>query len=446
MLLSRVWWPLPCGNGGALPPAANTRERGTPDASPPRCARREGRHLRRWGTFALDILLAAGFASAAVAQSPPAPQPKVTIGFVEIDGDPRHEPIRAYERLVLKAREHPFAGAQVAIAEAQALTRVLKIDFALERITVKSVEAVAPAVLQARQDRDIHFFVLDAPADAFRPLAEAVRGRDLLLFNATAPDDWLRRELCRREVVHTLPSLAMNMDAIVQYLVSRKWRDVLLLHGPLPADIATAAAFELSVKKFGARVVAKKEFTTGTDPREREQNNPLLLTAINRDYDVVFVADDAFDFARQVPFQTVRARPVVGAIELEPVAWHWTWERNGGPQINTRFARATNGRRMEGADWAAWIAVKMVVQAALRTRSAEFGAQRAFILGDNSFDGYKGLAVSVRRWDQQLRQAVFLSAPYAVVASAPIEGFLHRTNTLDTLGDDEPETPCRLNR
>ena len=395
---------------------------------------------------ALGILLTAGFASTAVAQPAPAPQPKVTIGFVEIDGDPRHEPIRAYERLILRAREHPFAGAEVAIAEAQALTRVLKIDFALERITVKSADTVAPAVLQARQDHDIHFFVVDAPAEAFRPLAEAVRGRDVLLLNATAPEDWLRRDLCAREVVHTLPSLAMNMDAIVQYLVSRKWRDVLVLHGQLPADAATAAAFEASVKKFGARIVAKKEFTTGTDPREREKNNPLLLTAINRDYDVVFVADDAFDFARQLPFQTVRARPVVGAIELEPMAWHWTWERNGGPQINTRFSRAANGRHMESADWAAWIAVKMVVQATLRTGSAEFARQRSFILGDNSFDGYKGLAVSVRRWDQQMRQAVFLAAPYAVVASAPIESFLHRTNVLDTLGDDEPETPCRLNR
>jgi len=98
------------------------------------------------------------------------------------------------------------------------------------------------------------------------------------------------------------------------------------------------------------------------------------------------------------------------------------------------------------ADWAAWIAVKMVVQATLRTRSAEFAKQRAFIVGDSGFDGYKGLAVSVRRWDQQLRQAVFLAAPYAVVASAPVEGFLHRTNTLDSLGDDEPETPCKLNR
>jgi hypothetical protein len=33
-----------------------------------------------------------------------------------------------------------------------------------------------------------------------------------------------------------------------------------------------------------------------------------------------------------------------------------------------------------------------------------------------------------------------------VVARAPVEGFFHKTNELDTLGDDEPETPCRLNK
>jgi ABC transporter substrate binding protein (PQQ-dependent alcohol dehydrogenase system) len=410
-------------------------------------SREEGSHPRHRLGVASCVVLVANLASAAFAQTPPAPaQPRVTIGYIDIAGDPRHEPIKAYERIVLKQRESPFAAAQVGIEEAQALSRVLKIDFALERITVKSAEEVAPAVTKALQERGIHFFVVDAPADAFRPLAAAVRGRDVLLFNATAPDDWLRRDLCAREVVHTLPSLAMTMDGLTQYLVSRKWRDILVLQGPLPADAATVKAFENSVKKFGARIIANRPFKVGTDPREREQNNPLLLTAGTRDYDVIFIADDAFEFARQVPFQTVRPRPVVGAIDLEPVAWHWTWERNGGPQINVRFNRASGGRRMDSTDWAAWIAVKMVVQGTLRTRSAEFSKQREFILSDTGFDGYKGLAVSVRRWDQQLRQAVFLATPSAVIASAPIEGFLHRTNTLDSLGDDEPETPCKLNR
>ena len=68
-------------------------------------------------------------------------------------------------------------------------------DFALERITVKSADDVAPAVQQAMTP-DIQFFIIDAPAEAFKPLAAAVRGRDVLLFNVTAPDDALRRDLC----------------------------------------------------------------------------------------------------------------------------------------------------------------------------------------------------------------------------------------------------------
>jgi ABC transporter substrate binding protein (PQQ-dependent alcohol dehydrogenase system) len=388
--------------------------------------------------------------SAAPAAPPPAAaapaRQRIVIGYVDTEGDPRYQPVRAYERLILKERGHPFPGAQVGVDEAQALVRVLNTEFALERITVKAPDQVAGAVTQAMAEHGIKFFLVDAPAEAFKPLAAAVKGRDVLLFNVSAPDDSLRRDVCAREMVHTIPSLAMSMDALMQYLLSHKWRDLLVFEGPLPVDAQRTDAFVRSAQKFGARIVARQHFKAGTDPRDREQNNPALLSAVNRDYDVVFVADDAFDFVRTVPYHTVRPRPVVGSIDLEPVAWHWTWEHNGAPQVNSRFDKKSGGRRMESADWAAWIAVKMIVQSALRTRSADFAKQRDFILGDAGFDGDKGLPVGVRPWDHQLRQAVLLAAPYMVVASAPVEGFLHRINDLDTLGDDEPETPCHLNK
>src|SRR4051812_2972941 len=259
---------------------------------------------------ALGAVAVASLVPAALAQQPPAPAPppRVTIGYVEVAGDARYEPITGFGRLVLKNRERPFAGAQVGLDEAQALTRVLKTEFALERISVPSPAEVAAAVVQARDARGIHFFIVDAPADAFKPLAAAVRGRDVLIFNATAADDALRREVCAAQFVHTLPSLAMGMDGLVQYLVSRKWSNLLVFEGPLPADAVMAKAFENSAKKFGARIVARQQFKPGTDPREREKNDPALLSAINRDYDVVFVADQAFDFARQVPYHTVRSR------------------------------------------------------------------------------------------------------------------------------------------
>jgi ABC transporter substrate binding protein (PQQ-dependent alcohol dehydrogenase system) len=322
---------------------------------------------------------------------------------------------------------------------------VLPVDFRLERITAKSAAEIPAAVLAAL-DGGTHFFLIDAPADAYKPLAVAVHGRDALLFNVSEPDDALRRGLCAAEFVHVYPSRAQLTDGLAQFVVSRRWRDLLVFEGPSPADAVTAAAFTHSAQKFGARIVATQHFKPGSDPRDREQNDPALLSAINRDFDAVFIADDAFDFARTVPYRLARARPVVGGIDLEPVAWHWTWERYGGPQLNSRFERKSGGRRMESGDWAAWMAVKMIEQAALRTDSADFGKLRAFILGDASFDGDKGLAMSVRPWDHQLRQAILLAAPYEVVASAPIEGFLHRTNELDTLGDDEPESPCHLGK
>ena len=392
--------------------------------------------------LAFAALIALAGALRALAQTTPSagqPEQHVKIGFVTIENDPRYEPLRAYERIILKTREHPLTGAEVGIDEATALKRVLNTDFTLERIV-----AISPVL--AAIDAGTHFFLIDAPAEAYKPLAAAVRGRDVLLFNVSEPDDSLRRDLCAAEFIHVYPSRAQLMDGLVQYFISRKWRDLIILEGPQPADATMTAAFEHSAQKFGARIVAHQHFKPGSDPREREANDPALLSAINRDFDAVFVADDTFDFARTVPYHLVRPRPVMGSIDLEPVAWHWTWERNGGPQVNSRFDRKSGGRRMDGPDWAAWASVKIIVQSVLRTRSVDFAKQRAFILGDSDFDGAKGLAVSVRPWDHQLRQGILLAAPYEVVANAPIEGFLHRVNQLDTLGDDEPESKCHLNK
>ena len=390
------------------------------------------------------LLLLVGAGAGVSAQDAP-PRQHVDIGYVEVNGDPRYEPIRAYERIILKTREHPYAGASVALEEAAALARATNTDFFLRRAAADSPAEVA-SIVGAMADEGTHFILIDAPAEAFKPLAAAVRGRDVLIFNVSEPDDALRRDLCAAEFIHVYPSRAQLMDGLVQFAISRKWRDLLMFEGPLPADAAMSAAFAHSAQKFRARIVARQHFVPGTDPRQREHNDPALLSAINHDFDAVFVADGAFDFARTVPYHLARPRPVMGSIDLRPVAWHWTWERYGAPQLNSRFDKKSGGRHMEGADWAAWLAVKMIVQSVLRTHSGDFATDRDFILRDGSFDGDKGLAMSVRPWDHQLRQAILLAAPYEVVAAAPIEGFLHRTNELDTLGDDEPESPCHLNK
>lgn len=409
--------------------------------------------MNRLSVFAFFAALACAVPAALAQMQPVAPRPAqsagpmrtVTVGFLDLDGDPRYAPVRGFDRYILKDPEHPFAGAQVSIDDSVALRRTANAEFKLERLTVKTPEE-APAALTNAMERGIQFVLVDLPAPSYKAVAAAAKGKDVLLFNVSAPEDTLRRDLCAAEFVHVYPSRAQLMDGLVQMLVFKKWRDYLVLQGQEPEDEEVTKAFLKSAQKFGARVVAHKVFEAGSDPRKRELNNPALLSAINRDWDVTFVADKNFEFVRGVPYQTVRPRPVVGSMDLEPAAWHWTWGFNGGPQVNGRFERLTKGRKMEGHDWAAWLAVKMIVQSTVRTRGGDFKAQREFILKTGSFDGDKGLATSVRAWDHQVRQGVLLTAPYQVVADAPFPGFLHRVHELDSLGDDESDSPCKLNR
>jgi ABC transporter substrate binding protein (PQQ-dependent alcohol dehydrogenase system) len=135
---------------------------------------------------------------------------------------------------------------------------------------------------------------------------------------------------------------------------------------------------------------------------------------------------------------------VAGSQGLRASAWHWAWERHGAPQLNQRFDKQA-GREMTDADWAAWAAYKLIVEAAARTGSTDFNAVTAWLKGDVlRFDAYKGNPASFRPWNNQLRQPILLHTHNAVTARAPLDGFLHRSDVLDTLGIDEPESKCRL--
>ena len=367
----------------------------------------------------------------------------VDILYAGLKNDLRYEPVTGYARLVIRDRHAPYAGAQTGLREARGLARVAKADFRLLRIEADDAVALARDIA-AHHSKGVRFVLLDAPAGAVRKTASALKGRDLLLFNVSEPSDELRRKHCSPNLIHTMPSRAMLSDALLQHLVSKKWRNLLLLQGPAAEDSIVAQSYLRSARKFGAKIVAHKKFRAGADPRQRESNNPALLTASRSDYDAVIVADSAYEFARSLPYRINKPRPVAGAIGLEPVAWHWAWERNGAPQVNSRFRKVLKGGRMAGRDWAAWIAMKMISQAVLRAGPQDFAKQRSFVLQNSEFDSAKGLAASVRPWDQQLRQPILLAGSDFVAANAPVEGFLHRLNRLDTLGDDRRETPCRL--
>jgi ABC transporter substrate binding protein (PQQ-dependent alcohol dehydrogenase system) len=235
----------------------------------------------------------------------------------------------------------------------------------------------------------------------------------------------------------------MRTDALLQYLAVKRWDEILALQGPLPADAEMIEALRRSADKFDLEIVEVKPFQLTNDPRFREQSNVALMTA-GGDYDVVFVADTDGEFGRYVPYQTNLPRPVVGTTGLVPTGWHWAWERQGAPQVNSRFEQIADWRMTE-SDWAAWAAVKAVVQSTLRAKSTDFAQVRDYMLGERlNLDTSKGNPSSFRPWDHQLRQPMLLATGNSVIERPPLEGFLHVSNDLDTLGIDGPETACRF--
>ena len=57
---------------------------------------------------------------------------------------------------------------------------------------------------------------------------------------------------------------------------------------------------------------------------------------------------------------------------------------------------------------------------------------------------FKGQKLTLRDWNQQLRQPILLSDGRTVVSVSPQQEFLHQVSELDTLGVDRPETKCKL--
>lgn len=364
----------------------------------------------------------------------------LTLGYLALDRDARYDDRRLHLRNLAQPHGPPVAGAEVAIRESRFVGRAVGVDFALER-AVGADAAALVAHIERMQAAGVRFFLIDAPGGIVAEVARATRDRELLLFNVSAPEDVLRQELCQPHLLHTLPHHAMRTDALAQYLVSKKWRDVLLLEGPLADDRLLAAAFERSAKRFGLKIVDKRTFVLSNDPRQRDQGNVALLT-IGADHDVVFVADSDGEFARSAPYRTVRARPVIGSEGLVAAAWHWSWERHGAPQLNGRLERQAK-RRMADPDWAAWIAVKAVVEAVVRAGNTDFAALSAYIRGEDIIlDGFKGNRLNFRPWDNQLRQPMLLATHNAVIERAPIQGFLHQHNNMDTLGFDRRDSRC----
>lgn len=333
-----------------------------------------------------------------------------------------------------------LAGAALGLTDNQTTGRFLGQSFALGVTHVGGADDLAEAARAALADAQA--VIVDAPRDVVLQIADMPEAANAILFNVAARDSDLRGAACRGNLFHTIPSHAMLADALSQFLVTRRWDKTAMIAGARDEDRAIAAAYEASLVKFGMKPGARADWTFDADMRRSASAEVPLFTQGLGTYDVLLIADAVNDFARYVAYNTWHPRPIAGSEGLRPLAWARVVEQWGAAQLQSRFTDAA-GRDMLPEDYAAWAAMRALGEAVTRTGADDVTSLRDYLLSEDfELAGFKGRPLSFRAWNGQLRQPIPLVTRSAVVATAPLEGFLHQHNELDTLGLDRPDSDC----
>ncbi len=345
--------------------------------------------------------------------------------------------------LIVPPQDDGFAGGRLSISDNNTTGRFLKQSFTLEELKVPIGDDVLPGFLNM-VEAGIGFFVVDAAADVLLKMSDAVRDKNVVLLNVSAIDDRLRSQDCRQNIMHIVPSRGMYADALAQFLVLKRWRNWLLVTGLRDDDRLFAEALKKSAKKFGAKIIEERQWNFGADARRVAQAEVPVFTQGVR-YDVLVVADELGVFGEYLMYRTWDPRPVVGTQGLKPTTWHLTQEQWGSAQLQSRFFKIYN-RTMTALDYQAWAAIRAIGEAATRTASADFDKIMEYLKSPEfELAGFKGVPLTFRNWNWQLRQPILLVQPAALVSVSPQPGFLHQHSVLDTMGLDKPESNCTVN-
>lgn len=340
------------------------------------------------------------------------------------------------------------AGAKLAISDNNTTGRFLNQEFVLEVASSAAPEDLVASV-EKHAAAGIGYIVADVEPKTLLSISDATAGKDVQIFNVSAPDDNLREEDCRANVKHTAPTRSMLADALSQYLAWKQWRNWFLVIGPTDKDRAFADALRRAAKRFGHKIVDERTFEYDPGSRrsdggfEQIQQQIPRFTQGAKAHDITIVADEGKLFGDYFPYRTWDARPVAGTAGLYPAAWHPAVELWGGTQFQNRFKRLA-GRQMRELDYNAWMAVRSIGEAATRKKT---GNPKELIpyFGSPEFElaAFKGQKLTYRNWNGQLRQPVLLVTAKIHVTVSPQPGFLHQFTELDTLGVDKPESKCK---
>ena len=304
-------------------------------------------------------------------------------------------------------------------------------------------------------------------------LSEVAEEADVPFLNIGSSALSLRNASCSPLMFHVVPSGGMYLDAIAGWFVSAGFREWYVIEDEGEATAALADRLERTLRErhFGARIAGRS--TVGEDQaaidaalQEGADADVIVLLARGaRQLDLLARADalgieteiTAFPWpetqTREYYAAALEAAPNAGAGHRAS-AWEPTLDAYGARELNARFMDRFE-EPMDAPAWAAYQAIKLVFE------SVSFGGVRdraglAEYLASESavFDIWKGIGVTFRPWNHQLRQTLFLvelrpgaetAWDRALLVGELPEIYMPRTDPverLDQLGDLEGPSQC----
>ena len=233
-----------------------------------------------WKTVSTALLLAvacaAPVAAPAAAQDTAAEPTPIPIPSTQPEGVNIHilyVKEKREKELPLSLLDQPnpddgIAGAKLGIADNNTTGRFLNQTFKMDVLEGDIDELIKGATEKVASGDN--FIIADTEPESLLKLADALKDKPALIFNAGNADDSVREENCRPNVMHTAPTRTMLADALAQYLVWKKWPNWLLVVGPSPNDEILASAYRRAAKKFGAKIVEERHFKVDTGNRRAD--------------------------------------------------------------------------------------------------------------------------------------------------------------------------------
>lgn len=313
-------------------------------------------------------------------------------------------------------------------------------------------------------------------------LAKVAEGRKVLFFNIGDPRTTLR-DACNRYTFHVEASAAMYLDALADWFVRSSFRRWFFIYPKTPEGqgLYQRMIKALTLRHWGAKEAGKALVAASQPDYSREIQSirasgaDVVLLLLNAEDQLAFLGQyESLGLSVPVtafPDPVSQTRDYYSALRLaapktsagyRATPWEATLDAYGARELNARFSEHW-GQVMDPSAWAAYESVKMLFEAASFGQTLEPSKLVAYLEKPQTvFDVHKGIGVSFRPWDHQLRQTLYL-VKLSAQAQASVElskrramaslvgelPAIYRPGTdpierLDQLGDLRGDSRCRF--